>query len=199
MRKADYLLYTFVFVLSLFVSLLAHINFVSAYFSTAVTLGQNVIYQGDTLEVAGILRNTASKMLLINFPGPCQATFVIWNQQGRVYPQNKAQFPCNNHGYERFVMGPNQFHTYRFKHDTSFLKPGDYQLAVLIDGFAVPQYRNFKIIKRPETFVKHGEFCEGLTLKQCDKGLVCKHLGEFYLGAGICLYNNQSLPFLDLY
>ena len=199
MKKRDWFAYLVLLLMSISVAVLSFIPLVEASFKTTTTIASTALYQGDTLEIAGILRNTSKNTMFINFPGPCQATYIIWNKNGQVFPRNKQEFPCNNIGYERFLMGPSQFQTYRFEYDTQNLTPGKYKLAVMIDGFRVAPIRSFEVFARVDNKVGRGEFCEGLVYKQCQTGLECKHRGEFYLGAGMCLYPYENLPFLDLY
>jgi len=164
-------------------------------FSVNAALGQRSYYDGDNFEMVVVLKNESSDLQLVNFTGACQATFTIYDLNNRqVYPRVAEEKPCNNTGYERFLIYSTQEKLYQFNLDGQILKEGKYKAVGYIDGFGTSDSIKFEVLERPNFFAQEGDLCEGATGRMCDvnNGLSCQHIGGFPFGAGLCMpkYDN---------
>lgn len=161
-------------------------------FKINLMLSERVIYEGKPFSVVMELSNISSQVQLVDFEGVCQATFNIVDSSGEVmYPRSAEETPCNNTGYEKFLIYPSQEKTYRFQvantEELPLLSKGMYYVQGQVHGFGQTNKMSLEIIEKPDFFAKEFELCEGLTGSVCGPGLACKHRGGFEDGAGICL------------
>jgi len=192
------LFWTFIFLMSLLIAILSFTPIGKAVFvrggdfEVTLALGERVTYHREDVQLVVNLVNSSNKVRTVNFTGGCQATFSIYTTQGkRAYPRFVEEYPCNNTGYETFLIVPGQKKRYQFKIDNSSyganpLPVGKYNVVGFVDGFGRTDPLSLEIVPRPNPYAREGELCEGLTGKICGEGLECRHTGGFPLGAGMC-------------
>jgi hypothetical protein len=171
-------------------------------FNINLILSERVIYEGKPFQVIMELGNISSQVQLVNFEGACQATFNIVDESGEVvYPRSAEETPCNNTGYEKFLIYPSQKKTYKFvlanTESSPLLRAGKYYIEGTVEGFGSTNKMSLEVIKKPDFFAKEFELCEGLTGSVCGQGLACKHRGGFGDGAGICLAVENNFSPVD--
>lgn len=163
-------------------------------FQLGIVSSSNVMFEGDNLNVTLFLVNSTKQNKLISFKGSCQATFSIINAETKqtVWPNSPENTPCDNSGFEEFIMSPAQQKNYYFSVNNKpgqapILPVGKYEITGVIDGFGTTETRTLEVLKRPITTVGEGQLCQGLTGKTCNSGLECKYEGGFPSGAGMCM------------
>lgn len=171
-------------------------------FKINLMLSERVIYEGKPFNVIMQLGNISSQVQLVDFEGACQATFNIVDIHGEVvYPRSAEETPCNNTGYEKFLIYPSQEKTYRFNvantEELPLLKKGMYYVQGEVTGFGITNKMSLEIVEKPNFFAKEFDLCEGLTGSVCGPGLACKHRGGFEDGAGICLAIDDQFSPVD--
>jgi len=159
-------------------------------FSVNSALDERSYYEGKDFEMVVILKNSSPDLQLVTFTGACQATFSIYDLNGnKVYPLSADEFPCNNTGYERFLIYSTQEKLYNFVLKGKVLKPGKYKAVGFVDGFGTSDPIKFEVVEKPNFYAQEGDLCEGATGRICDfeAGLSCQHIGGFPFGAGLCM------------
>ena len=172
------------------VPLTAKANFVkNGDFRLGIAVSEQAFYAGDTLNATLQLTNSSEKIKFISFKGGCQATFKIVDANGGVvFPRYAEETPCNNVGFQDFLIYPEQTKNYYFTFNSSVLAPGNYKIAGFVDGFGATDSISLQVYIKPDFAAKEWELCEGLTGRTCGTGLTCKFRGGFEFGAGICMY-----------
>ncbi len=163
-------------------------------FKIGMSLSDYSMYTGDNLNVTIFFTNLSQENQLITFNGSCQATYQIFDESGQLYyPTQPEETPCNNRGYEQFVMAPGQLKRYYFSLVNILGKPtvfkeGKYTIIGTVDGFGQTEPQKIEVLAKPSYGTKssEGELCNGMTMKTCTSDLECKYEGGFPGGAGMC-------------
>lgn len=161
-------------------------------FKIGMAVSSTRMFEGDNFNLTLFLTNTSKQTQFVAFQGACQATYQIRDLNGKVVlPVNLEQTPCNNTGYEEFLIYPGQVKRYYFSvvnrpGVSPILPVGKYQIIGTIEGFGQTDLRNIEVLPRPKVNVKEGELCEGLTGRKCEQGLECRFRGGFPGGSGMC-------------
>ena len=164
-------------------------------FQIVLTVERNYYYTDETVKIGMRLQNLSKQIQLVKFSGGCQATYQIYTLDDElVFPRYAEETPCNNNGYEEFLIAPNQAKNYYFEINGAILPEGKYKVVGLFQGFGNTESILLDISKRPDLRANEGELCSGLTGLSCKAGLSCKHEGGFTDGAGICMGENSFEP-----
>jgi hypothetical protein len=167
-------------------------------FKISSAISSFTMFEGDNFNLTLFLTNTSATTQSVVFQGACQATWKILDTAGnQIYPINTENTPCNNRGFEEFMIYSNDVKRYYFSlvHTPGapvVMAPGKYKIIGIIDGFGETEPKEITILERPKTTNAEGELCEGLTGRSCDKNLECKFEGGFPGGAGICMKEENN-------